>query len=395
MKTIKVKIYGPTRAKYDYLTLTSRMKNFLLSKQEDKESLTDYTKRFKQLRDNFQVMVGTDLLEYFVESTEEYKTVTGKEKVSLKAEAFTKWTAGLYLNSSSNKKYGQLKNNLQEQYALGNNQYPKTINTSTDILINHKWDPEHKEYLNKKKQNKSERGKKEEEVQLQQDTKKDTSKIDCFCCGKKGHYSSNCPEKDKIPKSEWAIKNGLIMSQTKSKQNNREQCCQPVISEEQTEHWSGVRFNQVHSYLSSELDKQEDTDGLNYMDLVLLDTGATFSLVKNRALITGVTKAKDGICMRTNVGTRNLEEHGRFMGFDRPLWYNKNSIANIFSFAELAQQYRITYDSSKGDHFNIHGTSIGTMKFKKSKQGLYYNNFLKNKKESIIKEEVQLVHTVA
>ena len=65
--------------------------------------------------------------EYFVESTEEYKNGNDKEKVSLKAQAFTKWTAGLYLNSSSNKKYGQLKNNLQEQYALGNNQYPKRL----------------------------------------------------------------------------------------------------------------------------------------------------------------------------------------------------------------------------------------------------------------------------
>lgn len=96
--------------------------------------LTDYTKRSKQLRDNFQVMVSTDLLEYFVESTDEYKSANSKEKTSLKAKAFTKWTAGLYLNSSSNKKYGQLKNNLQEQYALGNNHYPKTINTSTDIF---------------------------------------------------------------------------------------------------------------------------------------------------------------------------------------------------------------------------------------------------------------------
>ena len=77
------------------------------------------------------------------------------------------------------------------------------------------------------------------------------------------------------------------------------------------------------------------------------------SLVRNRALIAGVTKAKDPICMRKNMGTRNLEEHGRFTGFDRPVWNNKNSMANIFSCEELTQQYRIMYDSSEGDHFNI------------------------------------------
>jgi len=148
----------------------------------------------------------------------------------------------------------------------------------------------------------------DEEVQLQQDYKKDTSKIDCFCCGEKGYYSSDCPKKDKIAKLKWAIKNRLMMSQTKNKGDHTCQNFQPVISEEQTEHWSGAGLNQVHSYLSSDLDKQEDTDGLNYMDLVLLNTGATFTSVRNRALIAGVTKAKDPICMRTNVGTRNLEE---------------------------------------------------------------------------------------
>ena len=56
-EAIKQKMYGPTKSKYDYLTLTSTMRKFLLIKQEDDKTLTNYTKRFKQLRDNFQVMV--------------------------------------------------------------------------------------------------------------------------------------------------------------------------------------------------------------------------------------------------------------------------------------------------------------------------------------------------
>ena len=27
----------------------------------------------------------------------------------------------------------------------------------------------------------------------------------CYCCGKKGHMILKCPEKDKIPKEDWAI----------------------------------------------------------------------------------------------------------------------------------------------------------------------------------------------
>ena len=28
----------------------------------------------------------------------------------------------------------------------------------------------------------------------------------CYCCGKKGHVSPKCPEKDKIPREDWAIR---------------------------------------------------------------------------------------------------------------------------------------------------------------------------------------------
>ena len=36
------------------------------------------------------------------------------------------------------------------------------------------------------------------------------------------------------------------------------------------------------------------------------------------------------------------------------VWYNENAITNIFSYAEMADKYRITYDSEKEDAFVVH-----------------------------------------
>ena len=77
----------------------------------------------------------------------------------------------------------------------------------------------------------------------------------------------------------------------------------------------------------NDCNEEENKDGLNYMDSVLLVTGVTFSLVRHTALTTGVAKANHPICMRTNMGTRNLKEYRILPIFSKPFWYDKNSMA--------------------------------------------------------------------
>jgi hypothetical protein len=47
-------------------------------------------------------------------------------------------------------------------------------------------------------------------------------KATCYCCGKKGHYSKKCLEKDKRSKDEWAVKKAMMHAQAKSEKESKE-----------------------------------------------------------------------------------------------------------------------------------------------------------------------------
>ena len=79
------------------------------------------------------------------------------------------------------------------------------------------------------------------------------------------------------------------------------------------------------------------------------------------------------------------------------IWYDDKSMVNIFSFANMADQYLIQYDNKIDDAFwvNINGK---TVKFKRSEEGLYYYNmplaYVNNMKHEYNNEDIQMVTMV-
>ncbi|MEM7385683.1 MAG: hypothetical protein AAF514_12125, partial [Verrucomicrobiota bacterium] len=128
---------------------------------------------------------------------------------------------------------------------------------------------------------------------------------------------------------------------------------------------------------------------------VILDTRLTFSAVNDETLLTGVEKTKDIIRMETNVGSRILDTQGTMPGMTQKVWLDKKSIANIFSFKNVKNDYRVTYDSFVEDAFILHMKN-GKIKFEANESGLYMHTFLENYLRPVEElNSVQLNMTVA
>ena len=88
--------------------------------------------------------------------------------------------------------------------------------------------------------------------------------------------------------------------------------------------------------------------------------------MKNKDLLVGVYEVEKPIKIWTNTGTRIVSEHGEMLGMKTDPWLDKESMANIVSFAELKDQYRVTFDSKKADSFFCY-TDIGIVEYDRTK----------------------------
>ena len=423
LEVIKEKMYDPARAKYEYVSLTESFVRLIVDTKQDKdESLIDYTKRFKQTKDILKQAVGEEFLYKFAERTQEYKDAGGDttQEDAIRKKAFNKWMTYVYLRNSDQRKYGTLMKTFRSQYSLGNNQYPGTLTLASDALTNHQWDETYaadqkrrREQRQRDKRTGTEQG---EEQPKPDETgssfKQQSNDIICYCCGKKGHISPDCPQKDTIPRSQWKAAKGLQMFHEEQDSEKKTKMI-PIEEEQEDADSEAVDIKSVTKTKKGWCQLQSATtppqrcynqdDDEDIIDIkrngVILDTGSTFNSMANEKLVAGVYDTPDMIQMNTNVGSRLIKKKGKVPGIKEDPWFDANSKANVFSFARLSEQYKITCDTSKEQAFLVH-TENGIVKFKQTKEGLYYRTFSDDYKEKLKQDnlknndELQLVMTL-
>jgi hypothetical protein len=79
LKAVKILINDPVRARYPYTSMTESITRLMTCRQQENKSLTDYVKRFKSPKMDWQTM-GKDFLKKFIENIREYQDEPGVDK---------------------------------------------------------------------------------------------------------------------------------------------------------------------------------------------------------------------------------------------------------------------------------------------------------------------------
>jgi len=208
LTAISVAMHTSVRGQYEMITIVNHLLNLFTTTQREGENINDFVKRFQQLRDIFAQHVGTSLLDDWVTKQPEWATAdTEEKKTELKAKAWKQLTAYLLLKNADSDRYESLMRHFRNQYALGNDQYPKTVQAAHEAMFANKADPNYYEKLKRKKQSNLQGSKPTPTTQFgltfaQREKKSGV----CYGCGDPNHKSPACTHKDK-PKEEWFYRN--------------------------------------------------------------------------------------------------------------------------------------------------------------------------------------------
>jgi len=191
LKVLKSHAYTTDNVQYEYWIMQASMRKLIEMKQEPRESLSAFAKRFLA-----QLEVTEDVWGMLIPHKMKGKPTADQEA------ARNKYLACVFLAGVDKSKYGNAVDDLNNDFLLGAISYPEDVPSMMTLLSNRRGDHGGNKYVDALKDGDDDSSIGSLASFLQREKK---DKV-CYCCGERGHTSPNCPQRSTIPSKEWYIK---------------------------------------------------------------------------------------------------------------------------------------------------------------------------------------------
>ena len=363
LKALREITHNYQDSRYYIGTVATSIRAFFNMRQEKEESLVEYAKRFKNARDIMETRFGKLDMNYCLKGTDDFDSGDDDAKKKLAEEAYNRMIAYEFLMGCSTSKSLELKKELQNDHAKGDNKYPKNLEKAVEMVSNYKGSSNIPQRRREQDQQSTSNDTQRESVGFAQVVAgrdgRSHPRIECHNCHKKGHYANQCPD-------------GTTNTQTNQ---NNESPNQANSTNEATTTQEGTTHATVASwtcFMAGNKTKEGSTNATlqeKLRDWLLLDNQSTDNIFCNKKYLRNIQKVDATLNLTSNGGRLSTNMQGEYPGFGM-VWYNPAGITNIVSQARVEEKgYRVEYDSDKGQ-YTVSGKK-GKIFFTKSPEGLY------------------------
>jgi len=128
LKMIKEITHHHQDNRYPMESIFQSLASLVTCKQENGETLPDFTKRFNTVVDLFETLHGPLAMTAYMRTRDDYANVTDQaEQTKILKEQYERLLAYIYLRALNTKGSGKLVEDLGNQFALGQNNFPASI----------------------------------------------------------------------------------------------------------------------------------------------------------------------------------------------------------------------------------------------------------------------------